>query len=57
MPTVAMGNLVAPVLIFRAVQVIGCDDDDADTLADFFARRISAHAGTSFGFPIAQLKA
>jgi len=56
-PTVAVGNLVAAVLIQRAMQVIGCNDDDADTLAGFFARRIGANPGTSFGFSIAQFKA
>jgi hypothetical protein len=56
-PTIAVGNLVVAVSLQRAMQVVACNDDDADTLADFFARRISANASTSFGFPVAQLKA
>jgi hypothetical protein len=39
------------------MQVIGCDDDDADALADFFACRIGTNSGTSFGFSIAKFKA
>jgi len=56
-PTVAVGNFVAAVLIQRAMQVIGCNDDDADAPAGFFARRIGANSGTSFGFSIAQFQA